>query len=276
MNFLYLRRRITNNLNLFIAVFATTVGLFWLGWLLLTLITEGIHALSWTIFTEDTPAPGSVGGLRNAIVGSFIMTFFGILIGTPIGILAGTYLSEFGKNSILASVIRFFNDLLLSVPSIITGMFVYSVFVLTVGHYSGWAGSAALATIVIPIVTRTTENMLQMVPYDLRESAAALGAPPRKVVTAIVWQAAKTGIVTGILLALARVSGETAPLLFTALNNQFWSLDMTKPMANLPITIYQFAMSPYNDWQQLAWTGAFIITFFVLITNLIARIVIRK
>lgn len=276
MNLLYIRRKIANQLNLSLALVATIIGMFWLGWLLLTLVTEGIQAISWSLFTQATPAPGSSGGLGNAILGSFLITLFGILIGTPIGILAGTYLAEFGKNSLLAKIVRFFNDLLLSVPSIITGIFIYSVFVLSVGHFSGWAGSAALATIVVPIVTRTTENMLNMVPNELRESAAALGAPVRVIVTKIVWKSSKSGIITGVLLALARISGETAPLLFTALNNQFWSWDMTKPIANLPMTIFQFAMSPYQDWQQLAWAGALIITAFVLITNLLARIIIRK
>lgn len=276
MNLLYIRRRVANNLNILIAFIATAIGLFWLSWLLFTLISEGIQGISWALFTESTPAPGNSGGLANAIVGSFLITLFGLIIGAVIGVLAGTYLAEYGKNSKLADAIRFANDLMLSLPSIIIGIFIYTVFVFTTGHFSGWAGSAALAAIAIPIVTRTTESMLNMVANELRESAAALGASSRIITVSIVWKSAKNGIITGVLLALARISGETAPLLFTALNNQFWSLDMSKPMANLPVTIYQFAMSPYSDWQQLAWAGALIITFFVLMINVIARISMNK
>lgn len=276
MNILYIRRKIANKLNILIAFIATAIGLFWLSWLLFTLISEGIQGISWTIFTESTPAPGNSGGLANAIVGSFLITVFGLIVGAIIGVLAGTYLTEFGKNSKLANAVRFANDLMLSLPSIIIGIFIYTIFVFSTGHFSGWAGSAALATIAIPIITRTTENMLNTVPNELRESAAALGASPRIITISVVWKSAKNGIVTGVLLALARISGETAPLLFTALNNQFWSLDMSKPMANLPVTIYQFAMSPYSDWQQLAWAGALIITFFVLMINVIARISMNK
>lgn len=276
MNLLYIRRKVANNINIMIAFIATTIGLFWLSWLLFTLVTEGIQGISWTIFTESTPAPGNSGGLANAIVGSFLITVFGLIVGAIIGVLAGTYLAEFGKNSKLANAVRFANDLMLSLPSIIIGIFIYTIFVFSTGHFSGWAGSAALATIAIPIITRTTENMLNTVPNELRESAAALGASPRIITISVVWKSAKNGIVTGVLLALARISGETAPLLFTALNNQFWSLDMSKPMANLPVTIYQFAMSPYSDWQQLAWAGALIITFFVLMINVIARISMNK
>lgn len=276
MNILYIRRKIANKLNILIAFIATAIGLFWLSWLLFTLISEGIQGISWTIFTESTPAPGNSGGLANAIVGSFLITVFGLIVGAIIGVLAGTYLTEFGKNSKLANAVRFANDLMLSLPSIIIGIFIYTIFVFSTGHFSGWAGSAALATIAIPIITRTTENMLNTVPNELRESAAALGASPRIITISVVWKSAKNGIVTGVLLALARISGETAPLLFTALNNQFWSLDMSKPMANLPVTIYQFAMSPYSDWQQLAWAGALIITFFVLMINVIARISMSK
>lgn len=276
MNILYIRRKIANKLNILIAFIATAIGLFWLSWLLFTLISEGIQGISWTIFTESTPAPGNSGGLANAIAGSFLITVFGLIVGAIIGVLAGTYLTEFGKNSKLANAVRFANDLMLSLPSIIIGIFIYTIFVFSTGHFSGWAGSAALATIAIPIITRTTENMLNTVPNELRESAAALGASPRIITISVVWKSAKNGIVTGVLLALARISGETAPLLFTALNNQFWSLDMSKPMANLPVTIYQFAMSPYSDWQQLAWAGALIITFFVLMINVIARISMSK
>ncbi len=275
-NFVYIRRRFTNYLNLITAVLATVFGLFWLGWLLLTLLSQGIQAIEWSIFIEATPAPGSSGGLGNAILGSFLITLFGILIGAPIGVLAGTFLAEFGQRSKLASAVRFLNDLLLSAPSIIIGIFIYAIFVLTTGHFSGWAGSAALAAIVIPIVVRTTENMLKLVPNELRESAAALGAPARVIVTSIVWRAAKNGIITGILLGLARITGETAPLLFTALNNQFWSWDMSKPIANLPVTIFQFAMSPYDNWQQLAWGGALIITSSVLFINICARLLLKS
>lgn len=275
MNFLYLKRYITNTSHLCISVLATIFSLIWLFWLLFTLTSHGIQAINWSIFIEATPPPGSSGGLSNAILGSFLITTCGILIGTPIGVLTGTYLAEFGHNSKLATIIRFLNDLLLSAPSIIIGIFIYAVFVFTTGHFSGWAGSAALATIAIPIVIRTTENMLRLIPNELRESAAALGATDRVIVMSILWRAAKSGIITGILLALARITGETAPLLFTALNNQFLSWDMSRPMANLPVTIFQYAMSPYDDWQKLAWAGALIITSFVLLINLLVKFFIR-
>jgi phosphate transport system permease protein len=275
MNARYLRRRAINAFNLSIATLATLFGLFWLVWLLWTLVSRGVQYIDWSIFVQPTPPPGAAGGLGNAIVGSGLITFFGVLMGAPVGVLAGTFLAEFGRGSRLASVIRFVNDLLLSAPSIIIGVFVYAVLVATTGHFSGWAGSVALAVIVVPVVVRTTENMLRLVPDTLRETAAALGAPRWKVVLAIVWRSAKGGIMTGILLALARITGETAPLLFTALNNQFWSWDMSAPIANLPVMIFQFAMSPYDDWQHLAWAGALVITAGVLIINIVARVLVR-
>src|SRR5690606_21012180 len=249
---LYARRRLINAFNLTAAVLTTAFGLFWLGWLLWTLLANGLPWLTTTVFTESTPPPGATGGLANAIVGSLMMVGAGVLIGTPIGVLAGTYLAEFGQESRLAAVIRFVNDILLSVPSIIIGVFIYEVVVVSSGHFSGWAGALALSLIVVPIVVRTTENMLRLVPVSLREAAAALGAPMWKVVLAVVYRSARVGVLTGILLAIARISGETAPLLFTALNNQFWSTSMDKPLANLPVVIFQFAMSPYEDWQRLA------------------------
>lgn len=272
----YTRRRLINAFNLTVSVLTTVFGLFWLVWLLWTLVQHGLQWISPTIFTESTPPPGGSGGLANAIVGSLMMTGVGVLIGTPVGVLAGTYLSEFGQQSRLASVVRFVNDILLSAPSIIIGVFVYEVVVVTSGHFSGWAGALALALIVVPVVVRTTENMLRLVPVSLREAAAALGAPMWKVVLAVVYRSARVGVLTGILLAVARISGETAPLLFTALNNQFWSTSMDKPLANLPMVIFQFAMSPYEDWQRLAWAGALLITVSVLTLNIIARLLSRS
>lgn len=272
----YTRRRIVNVFNLTVATLATVFGLFWLVWLLVTLVGNGLSWIDWTTFTQVTPPPGNTGGLANAIVGSLLLTSVGVLVGTPVGILAGTYLSEFSAGSKLASVTRFINDVLLSAPSIIIGVFVYETVVLTSGHFSGWAGGLALALIVIPVVVRTTENMLRLVPVSLREAAAALGAPRWKVVMAVVYRSARVGVLTGILLAVARISGETAPLLFTALNNQFWSTSMDKPIANLPVVIFQFAMSPYEDWQRLAWAGALLITFGVLALNIIARLLSRS
>lgn len=275
MNSLYFRRRMINAFNLSVSVLATLFGLFWLVWLLWTLISRGLQYIDWEIFVQATPPPGMAGGLGNAIVGSLLITFFGVIMGAPIGVLAGTWLAEFGRQSRLASIIRFVNDLLLSAPSIIIGVFVYAVLVATTGHFSGWAGSVALAAIVIPVVVRTTENMLRLVPDTLRETAAALGAPQWKVVVAIVYRAAGGGIMTGILLGLARITGETAPLLFTALNNQFWSTNMGAPIANLPVMIFQFAMSPYADWHHLAWAGALLITAGVLTINILARLLVR-
>jgi len=272
---LYQRRRFVNAFNLTASMLATAFGLFWLAWLLWTLLSHGLQWLSWDVFTMSTPPPGSAGGLKNAIVGSLLMTFMGVMIGAPIGVLAGTFLSEFGRGSRMAPVIRFVNDILLSAPSIIIGVFIYELVVVRMGHFSGWAGALALALIVIPLVVRTTEDMLRLVPDTMREAAAALGAPQWKVVTVIVYRAARAGILTGILLGIARVSGETAPLLFTALNNQFWSANLNQPIANLPVVIFQFAMSPYEDWQHLAWAGALLITLSILGLNILARIFLR-
>jgi phosphate transport system permease protein len=273
---LYARRRLINLLSLGISILAMAFGLFWLGWILFTLLQHGIPGLSMAVFTQTTPPPGSDGGLLNAIAGSLMMTGLGTLIGTPIGILAGTYLAEFGQRGWLAPATRFINDVLLSAPSIVIGLFVYAVYVIQVKHFSGWAGALALAILVIPIVIRTTENMLRLVPNSLREAAAALGAPQWKIIGSVTLRAARAGILTGVMLAIARISGETAPLLFTSLNNQFWSSDMNKPMANLPVVIFQFAMSPYADWQQLAWAGALLITFSVLTLNILARVFFRQ
>jgi len=273
---LYTRRRMINALSLGISVLTMLFGLFWLAWILLTLLEYGLPGLSLAVFTQNTPPPGSNGGLLNAIAGSLMMTFVGTLIGTPIGIMAGTYLAEFGQRGWLAPLTRFINDVLLSAPSIVIGMFVYTVYVVKIGHFSGWGGALALSVLVIPVVIRTTENMLRLVPNTLREAAAALGAPQWKVINFVTLRAARAGILTGILLAVARISGETAPLLFTALNNQFWSSDMNQPMANLPVVIFQFAMSPYDDWHRLAWAGALLITFSVLTLNIVARVLFRQ
>ncbi len=276
-NALYRARKRTNVLLLCVSALALAFGLFWLVWILGTLFYEGGHALARaTFYYEMTPPPGADGGLANAIAGSAVLIFVGTLLGTPVGILAGTYLAEYGKRSWLAAATRFLNDVLLSAPSIVIGLFVYSVYVARVRHFSGWAGAFALALIVIPVVVRTTDDMLKLVPNSLREAAVALGCPMWKMVVSISYRAASTGILTGILLAVARISGETAPLLFTALNNQFWSLNLNAPMSNLPTVIFQFAMSPYQDWQRLAWGGAALITFAVLVLNIIARSLFRK
>lgn len=273
---LYSRRRIANALGLSVSVLAMLFGLFWLSWILFTLLDYGLLALTPAVFSQMTPPPGSSGGLLNAIAGSLVMTLVGTLIGTPIGILAGTYLAEFGNRGWMAPITRFINDVLLSAPSIVIGLFVYEVYVVHVKHFSGWAGAFALSIIVIPIVIRTTENMLRLVPTTLREAAAALGAPQWKIINFITLRAARAGIITGVMLAIARISGETAPLLFTALNNQFWSSNMNQPMANLPVVIFQFAMSPYEDWQRLAWAGALLITVSVLTLNIVARVLFRQ
>lgn len=273
---IYQRRRLINQFNLFIAAVSMLLGLMALGWILWTLLSYGLHGVSMDMLTKNTPPPGSEGGLLNAIAGSFLMSMVGTIIGTPIGILAGTYLAEFGQRGWLAPVTRFINDILLSAPSIVIGLFVYTTYVMTSKHFSGWAGSLALALLVIPVVVRTTENMLKLVPNTLREAAAALGAPQWKIVTMITWRASKAGMMTGILLAIARISGETAPLLFTALNNQFWSTNMNAPIANLPVVIFQMAMSPYDDWHDLAWAGALLITFTVLGLSILARVVFRQ
>jgi len=276
-NPLYRFRRRLNFVLLAISSACLAFGLFWLLWILGTLLYEGGTALvRATLYYQMTPPPGTDGGLANAIAGSVIMVFMGTLIGTPIGILAGTYLAEFGRKGWLAGATRFLNDVLLSAPSIVMGLFVYSVYVAQVGHFSAWAGSIALGLLVIPVVVRTTDDMLKLVPNTLREAAMALGCPVWKMVTGITYRAARTGILTGILLAVARISGETAPLLFTALNNQFWSNNLNAPMANLPVVIFQFAMSPYEDWHRLAWGGAALITLAVLALNILARALFRK
>jgi phosphate transport system permease protein len=269
---LYARRRRRSRVVMALSVLATGFGAIWLFLILGTLVWNGAAGLSLAVFTENTPPPGSAGGLANAIVGSLILTFFGIVLGTPVGMLAGTWMAEYGRYSRLTTIIRFVNDILLSAPSIVIGLFVYEVLVVTMGHFSAWAGGVALAMLVIPVVVRTTEDMLLLVPNTLREAGAAIGAPRWKIIASVGYRAARSGILTGILLAVARITGETAPLLFTALNNQFWSLDPNQPMASLPVTIFQFALSPYADWQQLAWTGALIVTFAVLALNIVARV----
>ena len=270
-NMRYAARRRRNIITMALSVFATFLGLGWLVMILGVLIWEGFSGLSPRVFTEMTPPPGGAGGLLNPIIGSLIMTGLAVLIGTPIGILAGTYMAEYGRHDRLSTVVRFINDVLLSAPSIVIGLFVYEVMVAPMGHFSGLAGAVALAVIVIPVVVRTTEDMLTLVPDTLREAAASIGLPRSLMIIRIAYRAAKSGLVTGVLLAIARISGETAPLLFTALNNQFWSTDLNAPMASLPVVIFQFALSPYKDWQSLAWTGALIITFAVLTLSIVAR-----
>jgi phosphate transport system permease protein len=273
---LYSRRVWTNRFNLLMSLLATAFGLFWLAWILWTLFAAGLSSLRPEVFTSMTPPPGNAGGLLNAIVGSLIMAGGATLLGTPIGILAGIYLAEFGRRGWLAPATRFINDILLSAPSIVIGLFIYEAYVFQVKHFSAIAGILALALIVIPVVIRTTENMLKLVPDSLREAASALGAPQWKVILKVTLRASRAGVLTGILLAVARISGETAPLLFTALNNQFWSADLNAPMANLPVVIFQFAMSPYDDWQKLAWAGALLITLSVLALNIVARVMFRN
>jgi len=268
---LYAARRRRNGLMLSLSLFATLLGLGWLVVILFVLLWEGFSGLSLAVFTEMTPPPGADGGLLNPIFGSLILTILAVLIGTPIGILAGTYMAEYGRHDRLTSVVRFINDILLSAPSIVVGLFIYEVMVAPMGHFSGLAGAVALAVIVIPVVVRTTEDMLILVPNPLREAASALGLPRAVVIAKVCYRAAKAGMITGVLLAIARISGETAPLLFTALNNQFWSTNLNAPMSSLPVVIFQFALSPYKDWQKLAWTGALIITFTVLALSIVAR-----
>ena len=270
-NAVYRRRRLVSRFNLTMAWLTMAFGLFWLGWIFYTLFYEGFSGLGTHIFTLDTPPPGMEGGLRNAILGSLMITVFGLLVGTPVGVLCGIYLAEFGQKSWLAGATRFMNDILLSAPSIVIGLFIYELVVVRQGHFSGWAGSLALSLLVIPVVVRTTENMLKLVPNSLREAAYALGTPKWKLVMMVTLRAAKAGVLTGILLAFARISGETAPLLFTAMNNNFFSTNMNQPIANLPNVIYQFAMSPYQDWHQLAWAAALLITLTVLAANIAAR-----
>ena len=268
---LYAARRRNNSIAKGFALAATLFGLGWLVLILGVLLWNGFGGLSLAVFTEMTPPPGQAGGLLNPIMGSLVLTALAVAIGTPIGILAGTYLAEYGRHEKISSIIRFINDILLSAPSIVIGLFIYEIMVAPMGHFSGYAGSVALAVIVIPVVVRTTEDMLTLVPNALREAAASIGLPRAYMVIRIAYRAARAGILTGILLAVARISGETAPLLFTALNNQFWSLDLNAPVASLPVVIFQFALSPYADWQKLAWTGALIITATVLTLSIVAR-----
>ena len=273
---LYRRRVRTNWIGLTLSMAAMAIGLFVLLWILFVLFMNGLSALDWNMFTQSTPAPGSEGGgLANAIVGSLMIVGLATFLSTPIGILAGIYLAEYGDRSKIAQVTRFVTDIMLSAPSIVLGLFVYALIVAQTKQFSGWAGTVALSLIAIPVVLRTTENMLRLVPGSLREAAFALGAPQWKVTTMVTLRAAKSGVVTGVLLAVARISGETAPLLFTALNNQFFSTDMSKPMANLPVVIFQFAMSPYDNWVRLAWGGALLITLTVLALNIVARVYFR-
>ena len=268
---LYVRRRARNTVARMLAWSAAVFGLGWLVLILGVLVYQGIGGLSLSVCTENTPPPGSAGGLLNAIVGSVVMTLLAIVFGTPIGILAGTYMAEYGRHDRLAAVVRFINDILLSAPSVVIGLFIYEIMVAPMGHFSGYAGSVALAVIVIPVVVRTTEDMLRLVPDTLREAAASIGLPRSLMIMRIAYRAARAGIVTGILLAIARISGETAPLLFTALNNQFFSTNMNAPMPSLPVVIFQFALSPYEEWQKLAWTGALLITVTVLALSILAR-----
>ncbi|HVJ35334.1 MAG TPA: phosphate ABC transporter permease PstA [Terriglobia bacterium] len=272
----YARRKLVNKIAVGGSIGTTLFGLCWLFLILGTLLYNGVAGLNLKVFTEMTPPPGSDGGLLNALAGTLVMTVVGVVIGAPIGVMAGTYMAEYGRHDKLTKVVRFINDILLSAPSIIIGLFVYEIMVVWMGHFSAWAGCVALAIIVIPVVLRTTEDMLLLIPNALREAASALGAPRALMIWRIAYRAARSGMLTGILLAVARISGETAPLLFTALNNQFWSWDMNAPMANMPVTIFQFALSPYEEWQQLAWTGALIITFAVLALNIVARVLAAR
>jgi phosphate transport system permease protein len=273
---LYTRRRIANGVFICLSIAAAGFGLVWLGFILSALLAQGFSALSPLLFTASTPPPGQPGGLANAILGSVLMSVVAVAIGTPIGLFAGTYLAEYGRHTRFAFVVRFVNDILLSAPSIVIGLFVYEIVVFPMGHFSAWAGTLSLTVIVIPVVVRTTENMLILVPNGLREAASALGAPMSFVIRSVTWAAAKAGIVTGVLLAVARISGETAPLLFTALNNQFLSTNFNAPMASLPAVIFQYALSPYDDWHKLAWAGALLVTATVLTLSILARILETK
>jgi phosphate transport system permease protein len=272
----YKSRKVVNLLALTLSLAAMAFGLVWLIWILAETIRLGVGGLSWSILTEMTPAPGDEGGLANAIMGSLLMVGLATLIGTPVGVMSGIYLAEYGQRGALGSITRFINDILLSAPSIVVGLFIYSVVVTRMQSFSAWAGVLALALIVVPVVIRTTENMLTLVPQALREAAYALGTPKWRVILTITLKSARAGVVTGVLLAVARIAGETAPLLFTALSNQFWSADMSAPMASLPVTIFKFAMSPYENWQKLAWAGVFLITLGVLVLNIIARVLFRQ
>jgi phosphate transport system permease protein len=269
---LYAKRRRRNVITMGLAFAATAFGLSWLVLILGELLWQGLSGLSLAVFTEMTPPPGASGGLLNPIIGSLVMTSIAVAIGTPLGMLAGTYMAEYGRYDKLTTVVRFINDILLSAPSIVIGLFVYELMVAQMGHFSGWAGAVSLAVIVVPVVVRTTEDMLTLVPDTLREAAASIGLPRALMITKVAYRAARAGMITGVLLAIARISGETAPLLFTALNNQFWSTDLNAPVASLPVVIFQFALSPYKDWQKLAWTGALIITLAVLALSIIARL----
>jgi phosphate transport system permease protein len=269
-------RKLTNVCALALSGVATAIGLFFLGAILWTLIRNGIAGMSTTLFTAMTPPPGSSGGLLNAIYGSVVMTLIGILIGGPIGMLAGTYLAEYGRTARISTLIRFVNDVLLSAPSIIIGLFVYELLVIRMGHFSAIAGAVALAIIAMPVTVRTTEDMLNLVPQGMKDASTAMGAYPWRTITSVIYPAARSGVLTGLLLAVARISGETAPLLFTALNNQFWSSNLAAPMANLPVVIFQFALSPYPNWQQLAWSGALLITLSILILSITARLVVSS
>jgi len=274
---LYRRRRIKNAIALALSFAATAFGLFWLAWILWTAFSNGIASMNLALFTQMTPPPGSDGGLLNAFFGSLVMSLLAILIGAPVGIAAGTYLAEYARQHAIGQTIRFVNDILLSAPSIVLGLFVYTLVVATTGHFSGFAGALALALIVLPVVVRTTDEMLQLVPSAMREAALSLGIPQWKMTMQVLYRSAAPGILTGVLLGLARISGETAPLLFTALNNQYWSADLTKPMASVPVVIFQYAMSPYDSWHSLAWAGAFIVTIFVLLLSLVSRaLILRK
>jgi phosphate transport system permease protein len=271
------RRKTVNAIALTLSMAAMAFGLFWLIWILIETIRLGFGGLAWSVFTEMTPAPmADTGGLANALMGSFMMVLMATLIGTPIGVMAGVYLAEYGQKNWLGNTTRFINDILLSAPSIVIGLFIYAVIVARMKTYSGYAGVLALALIVIPVVIRTTENMLTLIPNALREAAYALGTPKWKVISSVTLKAARAGVITGVLLAFARIAGETAPLLFTALSNQFWSTNLGSPMANLPVTIFKFAMSPYENWQKLAWAGVFLITLGVLALNIVARVFFRN
>ena len=270
-------RSTKNKIALTLSLLTMAFGLFWLVWILFTTVTRGVDGLSWSLFTESTPPPNTAGGgLANALAGSGLLIFWSTFFGTPLGIMAGIYLAEYGRKSALSEVIRFINDILLSAPSIVVGLFVYTLVVAKMQHFSGCAGVIALALLQVPIVIRTTENMLRLVPDSMREAAYALGTPKWKMISAITLKASVSGIITGVLLAIARIAGETAPLLFTALSNQFWSTDMMQPLANLPVTIFKFAMSPFAEWQSLAWAGVLIITLCVLLLNIVARVIFAK
>lgn len=275
-NRLYARRKFQNGLAVVLSTAATLFGLFWLAWILWTTVSYGINNLNWALFTQMTPPPGEAGGMLNAFYGSIVMSLLAIAMGTPIGIAAGTYLAEYANHRKIGTVIRFVNDILLSAPSIVLGLFVYTIVVAQMGHFSGLAGAIALAFIVLPVVVRTTDEMLRLVPAQMREAALSLGVPQWRVTTQVLYRASMSGILTGVLLALARITGETAPLLFTALNNQYWTTDLLQPMANVPVVIFQFALSPYEEWQSLGWAAAFVMTLFVLLLSVVARLVLLR